>query len=619
MDFIVGCNYWASNAGTEMWSQWDETAVCADLDILVEHNIQYLRVFPIWSAFQPVEPIYTVLGRLQEYRLTGERIPENPYYLDEEMVKRFRLFCDLCQQRGLKVIVGLIAGFMSGKLYIPAALYSRNLYSDPVALYFEQKYIAGLVQNLKDKPCIVGWDLGNECSGLSVVGDEFMADSWVAMIANAIRANDTTRPVVSGFNTLSVEPTARKWTIQGQAEHCDVLTTHPYAFFDRHTYVDRNASFRTALHGTCECKLYGDIGGKPCLVEEIGTLGPMVASEEQAAALMRVNLLSNWANGSMGVMWWCANEQTNLKTTPYTYQMCEVELGMLDRNRQPKPVLKETKRIAQVLADMPFHLPDAQTDAVCILTQGQDQWGVAYMTYCLSKQAGLNIRFCYSKDPLPEAKLYLMPSVSGYGIMPAERYQELKERVAGGASLYISNDDAIFSEFQALSGVHIRDSAQYADRATVAVDEWEIPFTRKVRYEIEPAGATVLATDSLQNPAITRYSYGRGTVCYVNFPLETMLLPQNDAFSGNHYRVYRKLFRNVVEEHKVYTDNPYVGLTIHPDSQNGYYCVAINYSETAQSPGFVLRNGAEIAQVYYGNISEIPAFEAVIFRIKTQE
>jgi ABC-type transporter Mla maintaining outer membrane lipid asymmetry ATPase subunit MlaF len=34
MDFILGCNYWASNAGTEMWTNWDENAVRKDIKTL---------------------------------------------------------------------------------------------------------------------------------------------------------------------------------------------------------------------------------------------------------------------------------------------------------------------------------------------------------------------------------------------------------------------------------------------------------------------------------------------------------------------------------------------------------------------------------------------------------
>ncbi len=614
MDFIIGCNYWASNAGTEMWRQWNEEAIREDLRILRDHGIDHLRVFPNWRDFQPVEPVYQVSGRLLEYRLTGDRLPTNPWYLEEEMVARFSRFCELSEEYGMKLIVGLLAGFMSGRTFLPIALYGRDIFSDPTALYFQQKYITGLVKSLKRHKAIAGWDLGNECGGMGMVKDEYMADAWTAMIANAIRAADNTRPVVSGFNTLVPEPTCRKWTIRGQAENCDLLTTHPYAYFDRYTYKERLASFRTSNHATCECKFYKDLGGKPCLVEEIGTLGPMVAEEKRAADFVRMNLFSNWAHGASGVMWWCANEQTNLKTLPYTNQMCEVELGMIYGDRTPKPVLTETARIAKVLRELPFTLPAVQEDAICVLTQGQDQWGAAYMTWCLAKQAGMTLRFAYSTEPLPEASLYLFPSTSGRTIMPRERYLELKEKVRQGAAVYISNDDGIWAEFEEFTGMHVVDSGEYRDSLTAKLGDYTIPFARRIRTELSSAGAEVLARDSSGNPAVSAYDYGKGKVFYVNFPLETMLLEKSNAFDGDLHQVYRTLFRDVLPVKAVRTENPFVSLTWHDAGDGIGYFVAVNYSPESQDLNLEW-NHAQLEEVYYGNLETLAPFEAVVFRV----
>ena len=39
--FSLGCNYWASNAGVHMWSEWDESAVENDLKNLSEAFFSY--------------------------------------------------------------------------------------------------------------------------------------------------------------------------------------------------------------------------------------------------------------------------------------------------------------------------------------------------------------------------------------------------------------------------------------------------------------------------------------------------------------------------------------------------------------------------------------------------
>ena len=55
-------------------------------------------------------------------------------------------------------------------------------------------------------------------------------------------------------------------------------------------------------------------------------------------------------------------------------------------------------------------LPPRLQDAVCVLTEGQDTWGVAYGTLILAKQAGLDISFVWHTEQIPESNVYLLPS-----------------------------------------------------------------------------------------------------------------------------------------------------------------------------------------------------------------
>ncbi len=51
MEFILGCNYWASNAGADMWKNFDINVVERDLKILSEKGVEYVRIFPNWRDF----------------------------------------------------------------------------------------------------------------------------------------------------------------------------------------------------------------------------------------------------------------------------------------------------------------------------------------------------------------------------------------------------------------------------------------------------------------------------------------------------------------------------------------------------------------------------------------
>ena len=616
MKFKLGCNYWASNAGTDMWKNWSEEAVREDLKVLSGHGVEVMRVFPNWKDFQPVIPMLSGGGYLYEYRLEGERFPENPYWLDGVMLERFSKFCDICEEFNIKLIVGLITGWMSGRLFIPTILNGKDLYQDPEALLFEQRFVKGMVENFKDKKAIYAWDLGNECNCMYPASDRNVAASWTAIIANAIRANDPTRPVVSGMHTIGTTDNGVVWTINDQAEYCDILTTHPYPVFVEHAYKDNMISYRTLMHATCETKYYANIGKRPCLVEEVGTLGPTTCSDEKAADFMRANLFSNWANGALGVMWWCANDFTHLKNAPYTWKNAEVELGMMRCDRTPKPVLEETKRVSDILKSFDFQLPAPIEDACCVLTKGQKQWGAAYMTYCLARQAGMNISFAYAGDALPDSDCYILPSVCGYDIMAREKFLELKQRVADGATLYLSVDNAMIAEFEELFGMKIEETKIINESLSVEFDGSVIDFTRQKRIELSPKNAEVLANDSLGFPVICKNAYGKGRVYLVNFPAETMLLDENDAFDSDLCRIYKKIFAEKINSHPIVCENKYTAMTLHPDKDGTSFCVIVNYSAEERKLGLKLKDGYEISEVIYGDTECLKACEAAVFKIR---
>ena len=614
MDFMIGCNYWASNAGTEMWREWNEDAVREDLRVLSANGVEYMRVFPNWRDFQPVIPIYGGRMQLIKYCLEGDREPQNPEYLDEVMLDRFRKFCDICEEYGVKLIVGIITGWMSGRAFIPSALYGKDLFTDPVALLFEQRFIRGIVTRFRDHKAIYAWDLGNECNCLGEPPSSEAATNWSLTVSNAIKACDSTRPVVSGMHGISPGKENGKWTIAGQAEACDILTTHPYPFWCKFTDRDKIGSIRTAIHATCESRFYSDIGNRPCLAEEIGTMGPMLCDEERAADFMRLNLLSNYVNGASGVMWWCANEQTNLMSDPYTRQMVELELGMRREDGSPKPVLSETGRIASVIKSFGGRLASAKEDAVCIVTHDQEQWGVAYMTYALTKKAGMNIRFAWCDDELPDSQVYLMPSIIGCYVMPRENYLKLIHRVEQGATLYISNNNGILAQFEELSGLRVTDSCIENESGSFTLDGKSFAFERTRRFETVSVGAEVLATDNKGLPIISEYKKGLGKVIYVNFPLESALIDRSNTFSTDEHLIYRTLFSEVIAAHKVRSDAP-IGITFHEDGQGDLICAAVNYSYESVKPDFKIADGYTVGEVLYGSTDIIGAFDAVIFKL----
>jgi len=605
--FLLGVNYWASHAGADMWNQWREDIVEQDLEKLSQYGVNTLRVFPNWKDFQCVEPMLSDNHSVREYRMVGDRLPENPWYLEETMLSRFESLCAIAQKHNIQLIVGLLTGWMSGRLYVPVALYERNIFRDPLAQYFAQLFVKGFVERMKDKTAIYAWDLGNEVNCMGDPGSREAAYSWSSMVVNAIRACDRSRPIVSGMHSLELEGI---WNVQDQGYLTDILTTHPYPFWVEHAQLTPLNSFRTLLHATAQTQYYATVGGKPCLVEELGSMGPMNLSEELAAEFLKTNLWSNWAHGAPGVLWWCAFDQTELTAPPYDWNMFERELGMVQTSGEAKPALLQMKKFSRQLEELDLDLPPKKTDGVCILSWRQDHAGIAFMSFLLAKQAGLTLEFAHCDQPLPASNLYFLPSVHTDN-MSRRRYMELKQRVFDGATLYISVRDGTFTEFEALTGMQVISGAKSGKNGFMQYGQLQLPYVKPHQFRLRQTRAEILATDEGGEPCFTVASYGKGKVYFLNLPLEEMLLTDETGFDKSWHEIYKSVAKCVLRQHPVHKENQKVGMTLH-----GEYAVFVNYSHETQNARLTCELSME---KIYGDPAAIPAFDAAIIKLIDRE
>ncbi|MBO4630970.1 MAG: beta-mannanase, partial [Lentisphaeria bacterium] len=190
-EFSIGCNYWSSEAGIRMWREWSEPAVEKDFSALKECGMNTVRIFPLWSDFQPVSWACSCSGRHAELVMSdGSPLPEKGlkhWGLDPVMMERFRRTADLASKYDLKLVVGLLTGWMSGALFVPPALANKNLFTHPDALYLETLFLRGFVSEMKDHPAIIAWEPGNECNCLSTCENAEVSWNWLTLIVNTVR------------------------------------------------------------------------------------------------------------------------------------------------------------------------------------------------------------------------------------------------------------------------------------------------------------------------------------------------------------------------------------------------------------------------------------------------
>ena len=102
-----------------MWSDWQPDVVRRDLAQLAGAGLQVLRVFPLWPDFQPIHLLRAGAGEPYEVRFGERPLPDDEIGqagVSAEMLTRFRFFADTAKAEGLQLIVGLITGWMSGRL-----------------------------------------------------------------------------------------------------------------------------------------------------------------------------------------------------------------------------------------------------------------------------------------------------------------------------------------------------------------------------------------------------------------------------------------------------------------------------------------------------------------------
>ena len=146
-----------------MWHDWDTAVVESDINRIKEAKLDVMRVFPMWSDFQPLRMHFGGNSSRRELRLRENVLPETEAGragIDEVMVERFEVLCDLAEKYDVKLIVGLITGWMSGRMHMPEAFAGLDLIKDPMVVAWQVKFVKYMVRRYKDKKAIVAWDLG---------------------------------------------------------------------------------------------------------------------------------------------------------------------------------------------------------------------------------------------------------------------------------------------------------------------------------------------------------------------------------------------------------------------------------------------------------------------------
>ena len=606
----VGCNYWASHAGVYMWRNWNPAQVEKDLDLMAAHGMTVLRVFPLCPDFQPLTCERGFRGQFKSYAQAGGKL-RNYAAVDDEMVERFRFLCRAAEKRNLKLIVGLLTGWMSGRCFFPPAFEHEDVLTSPVAIQWEVRYVRYLVNALKDCPAILAWDLGNECNCMGKA-DAAEMWNWIHAISTEIRLADVGRKIISGFHGVTAKTDAQV-NFRQVGELLDVSCTHPYPLWTPNCNLEKFDSIRNACHAPCETVLNANLAGNVAIVEEAGSLGPGVASENCAARTMRMQLFGSWACGVPMYLWWCAFDQDKLAFSPYEWTSVERELGLFTSNGKPKPTAAELKAFAEFLKTLPFDkLPPRQIDATVLVSESEGAWLTVQGAWLLSRKAGFDIDYASAEDSLPDSSFYILPSGEYYGTYTRTAYFHVLDKVRAGATLLITlGNGAVLSNLREVAGVEVENLFQGKSQIRATVDDVQIDFEEPQTRTVVVREAETLVMSADDKPLMTEHRHGNGRILFVNADIE-----RNAQLIG--WPLYRLAAIRAGVKRRVRTAASTVGFTEHPCADGSVIVVAINYENAPASVPLEVKG--HVGRVWRGTCDgktlKVGPCDAAVFEVR---
>ena len=261
--FRLGVNYWPGAKGVTLWKNFDIDEVHGDMATIAELGLDVIRVFLLWEDFQP-EPEGVNCCALA--RLTG--------------------LCDAVAAEGLKVIVTLFTGHLSGHNWAPLWLLDeqsqrfdnrpvvskgqrvqggyRNPVSDPVARKAALRLVRAVGRTLSDHQAVWAYDLGNVPDLFAQASSPAVARDWYIELAGALRNLDANHALTCGLGEQSLYSDHSL-----RVDDACVSST----FSSIQVFPSELALARTPLDADLlpfSCALASALSGKPCLASEWG-------------------------------------------------------------------------------------------------------------------------------------------------------------------------------------------------------------------------------------------------------------------------------------------------------------------------------------------------------------
>lgn len=497
----IGVNYWPGSCGVEMWPRWPAQEIQSDLDLVAALGLNCVRFFLRWQDFEPEAGQY-----------------------DRRMFERLAQMLAWCRERRILAHPSLFVGWMSGGTFWPRWREGRNVFADPFMLERATAFAREAARTIAPfHGSVLAIDQGNELCCLADSRDAPPAAivEWCARINEAIRSVYPQALIVSG-NEQNQITSDTGWRL-GQQPGTDLYSMHAYPVPSWHS-----VSFDGMTDPLCQSLLpfYTAIARAfgPVLVQEFGTIVTFGAAQQEN--YLRAVLPACWEAGANGFLWWCLRDIT-APVQPYLKNSFEGTLGLVDAQGRVKPGLEYLIEFARSLPQRPapghkatvgLYWPKHYYPRDNPENPGNDPRQLSrrlVMANFILRQMGHAVRVVRGDLPLDHAPGTLV--IPG-ALLGGDEAAALDVWVRAGGRLIWHGPDPVNWGWSYASLLGARPLDYRAPQPTVIElggQSWSFEaYPRRVRLELAPDMASVIARDQAGLPMVLLNRVGRGAVLY---------------------------------------------------------------------------------------------------------
>lgn len=317
-----GANYTPSRGWFHHWLDFNPSEVKEDLGKLAELGLDHLRVFALWTLFQPNRTL------IRQSAL-------------DDLAKMVEIAGDL----GLDVSVDGLQGHLSSFDFVPswaATWHEANLITDPRVIEGQSSYLRAIAERLKSHPNFLGTSIGNE----------FSQFTWSAHPTRSVATVDQAEEWMRTMIEASAEgaPDAEHHHSEFDASFFD--SAHPFT-----PELAANIGARTTIHSWVfnnTAQTYGGMSEQAFLLpvylmelgrayakdphrqiwlQEIGAPSPHVSAADAPEFMRRTLDYALDTQDLYGVTWWCSHDVDRALAD---FPDLEYSLGLLANNNEIK-------------------------------------------------------------------------------------------------------------------------------------------------------------------------------------------------------------------------------------------------------------------------------------------